>query len=179
MNNAHLKELLAIEDEQLRKLNRIVLEAVEEEKTLSQKLHAFEQEKPGIASRMADKVAKFGGSWPFIVSFLLLMLLWMIGNTYWLSHPFDVYPFILLNLVLSTIAAIQAPIILMSQNRAEAKDRQRATNDYVINLKAEIEIRNIHQKLDLLISEQMKTMFELQTVQMDMIKELKTALYKK
>jgi len=93
-----------------------------------------------------------------------------------LNKPFDPYPFILLNLLLSTIAALQAPIIMMSQNRKEEKDRQRAISDYMINLKAEIEIRNMHQKLDLLIAEQMKTLFELQNVQLEAMKELKSIM---
>jgi uncharacterized membrane protein len=101
------------------------------------------------------------------------MLIWIGVNVFLLSRPFDPYPFILLNLLLSTIAALQAPIIIMSQNRKEEKDRQRAINDYMINLKAEIEIRNMHQKIDLLISRQMKTMFELQNVQVNMMKEIK------
>ena len=90
-----------------------------------------------------------------------------------LKSPFDAYPFILLNLVLSTIAALQAPIIMMSQNRKEEKDRERAINDYLVNVKAEIEVRNLHQKLDLLISEQMKTMFEIQKLQMEVLEEIK------
>jgi uncharacterized membrane protein len=178
MNTDKVDSLLAIENEQLQKLNKIVLKAIEEEKLLSDKLSEFEDKGVSFASRVADKVAKFGGSWMFIVSFVILMLLWMVVNTFLLKRPFDTYPFILLNLLLSTVAAIQAPIILMSQNRTEEKDRQRAVNDYLVNLKAEIEIRNIHQKLDLLISEQMKTLFEIQSVQVDMIKELKVALHK-
>ena len=104
------------------------------------------------------------------------MLVWMGINLFLLSRPFDPYPFILLNLFLSTIAALQAPIIMMSQNRKEEKDRQRAVNDYLINLKAEIEVRNLHQKLDLLISEQMKTLFEIQQVQTDLMDEIKQQL---
>ncbi len=104
------------------------------------------------------------------------MLVWMGINLFLLSRPFDPYPFILLNLFLSTIAALQAPIIMMSQNRKEEKDRQRAVNDYLINLKAEIEVRNLHQKLDLLISEQMKTLFEIQQVQTDLMDEIKQKL---
>jgi uncharacterized membrane protein len=177
MRQDKIEALLAIENEQLKKLNRIVVEAVEEEKLLSNKLGAFEESNIPFSNRIADHVARFGGSWAFIITFLVLMAIWMAVNTWILKHPFDSYPFILLNLILSTLAAIQAPIILMSQNRTEAKDRQRAINDYLVNLKAEIEIRNVHQKLDLLISEQMKTLFEIQSVQVDMIKELKHQLH--
>jgi uncharacterized membrane protein len=176
MNTDRIQKLLAIEDEQLKKLNQIVVDAVEEEKLLSAKLSEFEESVIPFSNRLADKVARFGGSWAFIITFLTIMGLWVIANLWLLPKPFDVYPFILLNLLLSTIAAIQAPIILMSQNRTEAKDRQRAINDYLVNLKSEIEIRNVHQKLDLLISEQMKTLFEIQSVQVDMIKELKHQL---
>jgi len=100
----------------------------------------------------------------------------MTANIYLLSRPFDPFPFILLNLILSAIAAVQAPIIMMSQNRKEEKDRQRSVNDYLVNLKAEIEIRNLHKKLDLLMTEQMKTLFEIQKVQMEMMQEIKSHL---
>jgi uncharacterized membrane protein len=93
-----------------------------------------------------------------------------------LRNAFDPYPFILLNLFLSFIAAVQAPIIMMSQNRKEAKDRQRATSDYLVNLKSEIEVRNLHQKIDLLMSEQMQTLFEIQKVQMELMEEIKAVL---
>jgi len=97
-------------------------------------------------------------------------------NVYLLSKPFDPSPFILLNLLLSTLAGLQAPIIMMSQNRKEEKDRQRAVNDYLINLKAEIEVRNLHGKLDLLMTEQMKTLFEIQNTQKDLMEETKGGL---
>jgi len=171
-----LKHLLQTENEQLKKLNDIVLQSIEEEKLLSQKLYEFEEKRPPFASRLADKIAAFGGSWFFIVVFLLLMMAWMAANVYFLSRPFDPYPFIFLNLLLSTIAAIQAPLIMMSQNRKEEKDRQRAINDYLVNLKAEIEVRHLHQKLDLLISDQMKTLFEIQKMQMDVMEEIRKEL---
>jgi uncharacterized membrane protein len=101
------------------------------------------------------------------------MLVWMLVNVYLLTKPFDAFPFILLNLILSTLAAIQAPIIMMSQNRKEEKDRQRAVNDYLINLKAEIEIRTMHRKIDLLMAEQMRTLFDMQKVQVDLMEEVK------
>ncbi len=168
-----LETILTTESEHLQKLNDIVLEAIEEEKLLSQKLYEFENAKLSLSDKVADKVAFFGGSWAFIISFIVFMLIWIGVNVFLLSRPFDPYPFILLNLLLSTIAALQAPVIIMSQNRKEEKDRQRAINDYMINLKSEIEIRNMHQKIDLLISRQMKTMFELQNVQVNMMREIK------
>ena len=171
-----LKRLLETENQQLKKLNDIVLQSINEEKLLSQKLYEFEEKHPPFGSRLADKVAAFGGSWAFIMVFLLMMLTWMIINLHFLSRPFDPYPFIFLNLLLSTLAAIQAPLIMMSQNRKEKKDRQRAINDYLVNLKAEIEVRHLHQKLDLLISDQMKTLFEIQKMQMDVMEEIRKEL---
>ena len=170
------EHILAIEDKQLQKLNCIVHEAIEEEKLLTSKLLEFDDRHPPLVSRLADKVAAFGGSWKFITTFIFLMLLWISLNIYLLHRPFDPYPFILLNLLLSTIAALQAPIIMMSQNRKEEKDRQRAVNDYMINLKAEIEVRNLHGKLDLLMTEQMKTLFEIQKTQIEMMEEIKGVL---
>ena len=174
-----LNQLLETENHQLKKLHEIVIKSIHEEKLISQKLYEFEDKHPPLSSRLADKVATFGGSWWFIIIFLLLMLAWMITNVYFLLKPFDPYPFIFLNLVLSTIAAIQAPLIMMSQNRKEEKDRQRAINDYLVNLKAEIEVRHLHQKLDLLISDQMKTLFEIQKMQMDVMEEIRTEVREK
>lgn len=172
MKKEIFSRLLTTEDDQLRKLHDIVLNAIGEEKLLSKKLYEFEDKKLSFSSSLADKVAAFGGSWRFILVFTFFVFLWLGFNIYMLSTPFDPYPFILLNLILSTIAAIQAPVIMMSQNRKEEKDRQRAVNDYLINLKAEIEIRNLHQKIDLLITEQMKTLFDIQKVQMDLMEEI-------
>ena len=174
-----LNQLLETENHQLKKLHEIVIKSIHEEKLISQKLYEFEDKHPPLSSRLADKVATFGGSWWFIIIFLLLMLAWMITNVYFLLKPFDPDPFIFLNLVLSTIAAIQAPLIMMSQNRKEEKDRQRAINDYLVNLKAEIEVRHLHQKLDLLISDQMKTLFEIQKMQMDVMEEIRTEVREK
>ncbi len=173
-----IDRLLQTENEQLQRLHEIVRQAIEEEKLLSEKLGEFEEKNPPFVSRVADKVAGFGGSWAFILSFLALMLLWILANLYLLQKPFDPYPFILLNLLLSTIAALQAPIIMMSQNRKEEKDRQRAVNDYMINLKAEIEVRNLHGKIDLLMTEQMKTLFEIQKTQVELMEEIKTIINK-
>jgi uncharacterized membrane protein len=176
MTKQTLDELLATENVQLQKLNEIVHKAIEEEKFLSDKLLEFEDKNPPLSSRIADRVSGFGGSWRFILLFGFFMLVWICVNVYLLSKPFDPFPFILLNLILSTIAALQAPVIMMSQNRKEEKDRQRAVNDYLINLKAEIEVRNLNRKLDLLMTEQMKTLFEIQKVQMEMMEEIKSFL---
>lgn len=110
------------------------------------------KEKSSFGDRLADRIAEFGGSWTFIIIFLSVLISWITFNSkYFLSKPFDPYPYILLNLVLSCIAALQAPIIMMSQNRQEKKDRERAENDYQINIKAEAEIEELQEKLDFLI----------------------------
>jgi uncharacterized membrane protein len=178
MEKEKLQQLLATENEQLQKLNAIVVKAVEEEKLLSQKLYEFEDKNPPFSGKVADKVASFGGSWKFIMLFVFFMIVWMFINVYLLQKPFDPFPFILLNLFLSFIAAVQAPVIMMSQNRKEEKDRQRAVNDYLVNLKSEIELRNLHQKIDLLMSEQMQTLFELQKEQVDLMEEIREAMKK-
>jgi uncharacterized membrane protein len=178
MDDTQLSYLLSTEDNNLKKLNDIVIDAIEEEKLLSKKLMEFEDRHPPLGSRVADKVASFGGSWAFILTFFFLLGVWIFTNLYLLTRPFDPYPFILLNLILSCIAAIQAPIIMMSQNRKEQKDRQRAQNDYLINLKAEIEIRNLHSKIDLLIAEQMKNLFDIQRMQIETLQEIKHELKK-
>lgn len=176
MTKIKIEQLFATESEQLTKLNEIVHKAIEEEKLLSDKLLEFEDKNPPFISRLADRVATFGGSWKFISAFALFMLVWIVINIYMLSKPFDPFPFIFLNLLLSTLAALQAPVIMMSQNRKEEKDRQRAVNDYMINLKSEIEIRNLHGKMDLLMTEQMKTLFEIQKTQMDLMEEIKSII---
>ena len=115
---------------------------------------AAQNEKSTLGQRAADAVARFAGSWAFIFSFIAVMVLWMAGNVLLASRAFDAYPFILLNLVLSCIAAVQAPLIMMSQNRQEAKDRERAENDYKVNLKNELIIDDLHQKLDKILENQ-------------------------
>lgn len=168
-----LKELLKTENEHLQKLNTIVEKSIAEEKLVSTKLLEFDDTNPSFSSRVADAIATFGGSWKFIISFAFFMLVWVCMNLFILPTAFDAYPFILLNLILSTVAALQAPVIMMSQNRKEEKDRQRAVNDYLVNLKAEVEVKNLHHKMDLLIAEQMKTLFEIQKAQMDQMEEIK------
>ena len=129
---------------------------------------------------MADRVAKWGGSWGFIFAFLGVIVLWMIVNTAGLLHqPFDPYPYILLNLVLSCLAAFQAPVIMMSQRRQEAKDRQRSQNDYVVNLKAEIELRQLHEKMDHQMAHQWQRLLEVQQIQIDLLKDLRRQVTEK
>ncbi|MCV9926885.1 DUF1003 domain-containing protein [Flavobacterium sp. LS1R49] len=126
-----------------------------------------------FGQKIADKVADFGGSWTFIILFVIFIILWISINIYILVNKgFDPYPFILLNLILSCVAALQAPVIMMSQNRQEEKDRDRAKKDYMINLKSELEIRMMHEKLDHLILHQQQELIEIQKVQIEMINDI-------
>jgi uncharacterized membrane protein len=170
----NLNELFASEELHFKKLQDLVAESIREEQLLSARLLEAEQDHDiTLGQRLADRVAEFGGSWMFIAIFFLVLLVWIGINSVSLAFAsFDPYPFILLNLVLSCIAALQAPIIMMSQNRKEEKDRRRARCDYMVNLKAEIEVRNLHSKLDLLISEQMKSLFEVQRAQMEALQDI-------
>jgi uncharacterized membrane protein len=124
-----------------------------------------------IGEKLSDILADFGGSWSFLIVFAAFLAIWMIYNSYRGAAAFDAYPYILLNLILSTIAAIQAPIIMMSQKRQEAKDRLRSLNDYRVNLKAELEIRHLHEKMDHLINKQWQRLAEIQSLQLDKLAE--------
>ncbi len=172
--HSYIRQLLATENEHLQKLNGIVQKALEEETLLSSKITNFRSsEKVSTGDRLADKMASFGGSWVFILLFAGFLAGWILLNGFLLhNNGFDPYPFILLNLMLSCLAAIQAPIIMMSQNRQEAKDRQRAENDYLVNLKAEIEIRNLHAKMDLSIIDQFQHLCDIQQKQLEMLERL-------
>lgn len=126
-----------------------------------------------LGERLADKIAIFGGSWAFLMCFATFLAIWIIVNTVvMVTHPADPYPFILLNLILSCIAAIQAPVIMMSQNRQEAKDRLRSQNDYKINLKAELEIQHLNEKLDHLLMHQWNRLAQIQEIQLDLLSEM-------
>jgi uncharacterized membrane protein len=133
-----------------------------------------------FGERIADKVASFGGSWMFIIIFFVILMVWIVMNSLLLLYkPFDPYPFILLNLILSCLAAIQAPIIMMSQNRQETKDRHRSENDYKINLKSEIEIRTLHEKVDHLLFDQWSKMIKIQEFQIEILEEIRNKVDKK
>lgn len=132
-----------------------------------------QQAPPTFGQKAADKIAKIGGSWKFIASFFLFLAMWMVINTVILkSQAFDPYPFILLNLFLSCLAAVQAPIIMMSQNRTEEKDRLRAKNDYEVNLKAELEIEELHLKIDKVMIEQFEQTIEIQKKQIKYLEDI-------
>ena len=126
-----------------------------------------EKEKYTLGQRAADKIAKFAGSWAFIFSFTGVLILWMAVNTVLATKAFDPYPFILLNLVLSCVAAIQAPLIMMSQNRQEEKDRHRAENDYKVNLKTEIMIEDIFDKVTAILKKQSEMEKQLGNIQIE------------
>ncbi|MDT9546159.1 MAG: DUF1003 domain-containing protein [Chlorobium phaeovibrioides] len=165
--------LLEEEKGELGNLDREVLKALEEQELLAKNPDIdFEAGLTG-GQRLADTIATFGGSWTFISIFGVFIFIWMGLNTWLLAtRPFDPFPFILLNLVLSTLAALQAPVIMMSQNRQESRDRARSVHDYQINLKAELEIRQLHQKIDHILSRQWERMMEIQEIQIELIKEL-------
>ena len=146
-----VKELLDVTDKEFTD-EELIHELIATNITMANK----KEEKLSLGQRASDAVAKFAGSWAFIFSFIAVMLIWMIVNLLLASRAFDAYPFILLNLVLSCIAAVQAPLIMMSQNRQEAKDRERAENDYKVNLKNELIIDDLHRKMDLILENQRK-----------------------
>ncbi len=176
MNN-NITNLLKSEDEQLSKLQQIVKQSIAEEKLIVENLLHQPKEILSRGQSISDKVATFGGSWNFIISFAIILSVWILFNTIAPNKDdFDPYPFILMNLVLSAIAALQAPIIMMSQNRKEEKDRKRSENDYLINLKAELEVRSLHQKIDLLLEEQIKIIFDSQATQLELLKSIDTKL---
>jgi len=154
-------------------LDHTVLDSLKEKTTLTDKLDGEEIKAMTFGQRIADKVASFGGSWTFIILFALFLLIWICINIYWLGNKgFDPYPFILLNLILSSLAAIQAPVIMMSQNRQEEKDRERGKKDYMINLKSELEIRMLHEKIDHLILNEQQEVLEIHKVQIEMMNDI-------
>ncbi len=168
-----IDNLLIAESRQLKKLRAIVKKAIEDETLIIENLLHPPIEVLTGGQKLSDKVARFGGSWAFIISFFIILVIWIAFNTIAPKNDnFDPYPFILMNLILSCIAALQAPIIMMSQNRQEEQDRIRAENDYLINLKAELEIRALHQKMDLLLEEQIKMLFDSQAKQMEILKNI-------
>jgi len=168
-----ISEYLQREKGVLSELEKVVLTSISENTTLTDKLEDDSQQTLSVGQRIADKVASFGGSWTFIISFGTFIFLWVSVNVFWLINKgFDPYPFILLNLILSCIAALQAPVIMMSQNRQEEKDRDRARKDYMINLKSELEIRTLHEKVDHFIMDQQQELAEQQKTQMEMINNI-------
>lgn len=154
-------------------LEQSVVERISRHETLATNVDAELDRTLTFGQRLSDQVATFGGSWRFLILFAAFMVAWMGLNTWLLAtRAFDPYPYILLNLALSCLAAVQAPVILMSQNRQEQRDRLRAKNDYLINLKAELEIRLLHEKLDHLLRHQWERLLEIQEIQIELMNEL-------
>ncbi|WP_374172326.1 DUF1003 domain-containing protein [Flavobacterium tructae] len=168
----YISNYLSTEIGVLSDLEQSVLSSLKEDKSIVS-IAEDEPETRNLGQRVADQVADFGGSWTFIISFLVFIVVWIGANVFILVNKgFDPYPFILLNLILSCIAALQAPVIMMSQNRQEEKDRNRAKKDYMINLKSELEIRMIHDKIDHLIMHQQQELIEIQKVQIEMMNDI-------
>lgn len=169
----YVHSLLESEKGELTSLEEDVLRSLREHEVLASNVDAQFEKAWTFGERLADRIAEFGGSWTFLIIFGAFLLCWIVMNSLVLLwKPVDPYPFILLNLLLSCLAAIQAPIIMMSQNRQESKDRVRAQHDYQVNLKAELEIRQLHEKIDHLLSHQWERMVEIQEVQMELLAEI-------
>ncbi len=167
---ARMQSMLETDHAEAARLEAEVMESLRQSEVVAS-LPAAE-EAPSMGERLADRVAAFGGSWAFIGLFSLVMVVWITANVLLASRAVDPYPFILLNLVLSSVAALQAPIIMMSQNRASQRDRAQAEADYRTNLKAELEVRELHHKLDHLMIHQMERLMEAQRMQIELMEEL-------
>ena len=169
----YVRFLLESEKGELTSLEEEVLESLRQHELLTTDADATFEQKWTFGERLADRIASFGGSWTFLIYFGIFLILWIAINSavLWL-RPIDPFPFILLNLLLSCVAAIQAPVIMMSQNRQEAKDRLRAQHDYQVNLKAELEIRQLHEKIDHLLSRQWERLVEIQQIQLELLSEI-------
>jgi len=168
----YIQSMLQSEEGELSAMEADVLRSLHQHETLSEDVELRFDERLSAGERMADRVASFGGSWRFIGVFASAMAIWILINSL-TGNPFDPYPFILLNLALSCLAAVQAPVIMMSQNRQEAKDRIRSQHDYKVNLKAELEIRHLHEKVDRLLRHQWERLVEIQQIQLDLLDELR------
>ena len=172
----YVEELLQQEHGEFTELDRQVVESIARQDTISENSEDEFAEQRTIGEKLSDHLSSFGGSWAFLISFAVVLAIWMAINVWQgQSNAFDPYPFILLNLVLSCIAAIQAPIIMMSQKMQEVKDRLRAFNDYRVNLKAELEIQHLHEKMDYLISRQWQRLAEIQQMQLEIMQEERIA----
>jgi uncharacterized membrane protein len=174
-----MEETLAEEKGDLTALEHAVLESLTEHENISRNVnHEFEG-KLSFGDRLADRIASFGGSWHFIILFGIVLAVWIGVNSFLLlMRPFDPYPFILLNLILSCMASIQAPVIMMSQNRQAARDRLNSELDYKVNLKAEIEIKHLNMKIDQLLNHQWQRLMEIQQMQLEVLDEMQKAKQK-
>lgn len=173
----YLFKIVKDEKGELSDLEKDVIDKLSEHESVSANLEKDFAAKLSFGEQLSDKISSFGGSWKFIIIFGFVLIIWMVINTYVLiTKAFDPFPYILLNLVLSCLAAIQAPIIMMSQNRQESRDRNRSEQDYKINLKAELELRQLHQKIDHLLTQQWERMAEIQEIQLEVLEEFKKSV---
>ena len=169
----YVRHLLEAEKGELSELEKEVIRSLRDDDAISANVNEKFDRELTLSERISDHMADFGGSWTFLLLFAAGLIGWMVLNTVVLiSRPFDPFPFILLNLILSCLAAVQAPIILMSQNRQDARDRLRSEYDYRVNLKAELEIRLLHAKMDQLLTHQWQRLLEIQELQMDLMEEV-------
>jgi len=170
---AYVQSTLESELGEISDLEQQVISSLKEHQLISENPQDEDAEKRTFGERVADGMASFGGSWAFILSFFGFILLWIAANIWmWRNGAPDPYPFILLNLILSCLASLQAPVIMMSQNRQEVRDRERAMADYQINLKAELEIRHLHEKIDHLLQHHSQRLLEIQEIQVDLLRQL-------
>ena len=168
----YVEDMLMAEHGELTALDREVAKSISEHDTIAENIEVVYDDRRSFGDQVSDNLAKFGGSWYFLIGFGIFLLMWIgINLVIYAKWAFDPYPFIFLNLVLSCLAAIQAPVILMSQRRSEMKDRLRAQSDYRVNLKAELEIRHLHEKLDYLVSKQWDRLMEIQQLQLETLQE--------
>lgn len=167
----YVEDLLRQERGELSKLDQKVTRSLAEGMTVTKNVEEDFTGQRSLGDRLSDGLAAFGGSWGFLISFAIVLAGWITANALVGDKAFDPYPYILLNLALSCLAAVQAPIIMMSQRRQETKDRLRALNDYQVNLKAELEIRHLHEKIDHLLSRQWQRLAEIQELQIELLQE--------
>lgn len=169
----YIESVLTTGRGELTSLERDILDSMRSHELLSHDTETDFEKHLSLGDRLADRIAEFGGSWKFILSFIAILTVWILVNSFvLLRKPFDPYPYILLNLILSCLAALQAPVIMMSQNRQESKDRLRGIHDYKVNLKAELEIRHLHEKMDYLLLHQWQRLLEIQQIQIELMEEL-------
>lgn len=175
----YVSDYLSREVGKLSELELKVLDSMKQHSIVSESPATDDEAEATFGERVADRVASFGGSWKFIIIFVSFLLGWIALNAFWLMNKgFDPYPFILLNLILSCLAALQAPVIMMSQNRQSDKDRKRAREDYMVNLKAELEVRTLHEKLDHLMVYQQQELIEIQKLQIEMLSDIQKQMEK-
>ncbi|MDA9089507.1 DUF1003 domain-containing protein [Maribacter arcticus] len=175
----YLSSYLVKEVGELSHLEEDVLKTLNDHEIISENVKDISNDF-NFGQQLADKVATFGGSWKFILLFAFIIFFWISANIILLANKgFDPYPFILLNLILSCLAALQAPVIMMSQNRQEEKDRERAKQDYMVNLKAELEIRTLHEKIDHLIIHQQQELLNIQQIQVEMLEDIMKQIHPK